>query len=167
MLRDRTQVAVIRDAALLAALAFAAACERAPPPVAATPRPVATTPTPAASPRPARRPVVAMQQAPAASGATPAPTLAVYALSRGKGVPDEARATLKDIRALLDAARQDGRVTDMASTRIGIEGETRLCVEFRDAAAADALGAEVRAAARDVELLNVVEERCPDGEERK
>ena len=29
------------------------------------------------------------------------------------------------------------------------------------------LHAEVRAAARDVELLNVVEERCPDGEERK
>lgn len=166
MPRDRTQAAVIRDAALLATLAFAAACERAPPPVAATPRPVAATPTPAANPRPARRPVVAMQQAPVAADVAP-PTLAVYALSRGKGVPDEARATLKDIRALLDAARKDGRVTDMASTRIGIEGETRLCVEFRDAAAAAALGAEVRAAARDVELLNVVEERCPDGEERK
>lgn len=166
MARGRTLAFVIRDAALLVTLAFAAACERAAPPVSATPRPVAATPTPAASPPPARRPVVAMQQAPAASDAPPR-TLAVYTLSRGKGVPDEARATLKEIRALLDAARNDGRVTDMASTRIGIEGETRLCVEFRDAAAADALGAEVRAAARDVELLNVVEERCPDGEERK
>lgn len=166
MARGRKLALVMRNAALLAAFALAVACERAVPPVASTPAPVVAAPGRAAKPEPATRPVLAMQQAPAAADAAPR-SLAVYTLSRGKGVPDEARATLKEIRALLDGARKDGRVTDMASTRIGIEGEARLCVEFRDAAAADALGAEVRAAARDVELLNVVEERCPDGEERK
>jgi len=150
----------MRDAALLGALAFASACQRPADPIVvdAPPRPapaVASTPV-----QVAQAPVAA----PRTAGA--APTLAVYTLSRGKGVPDETRATLTRIRELLDAARKDQRVTAVQSSRIGIEGEARLCVEFRDAAAAAELGNQVRALARDVELLNVVDENCRTGEKQ-
>ena len=78
----------------------------------------------------------------------------------------ELQPVVTKIREYLDAARKDERVTAMQSSRIGIEGETRLCIEFRDAASAAELGAQVRAMAGDVELLNVVEETCPTGEKQ-
>jgi hypothetical protein len=85
---------------------------------------------------------------------------AVYALSRGKGVPDATRAAFVQIRELFGALRREGRITRLHETRLGLEGETRLCVEFKDPrAAADALG-RVRKIAAGVELLNVVEEAC-------
>jgi hypothetical protein len=48
----------------------------------------------------------------------------------------------------------------MSKTRIGLEGETRLCVQAKDAAAARDLQQKVRSIAENVELFNVVEEPC-------
>ena len=85
---------------------------------------------------------------------------ALYALSRGKGVPEATRDAFEKANAYLEESRQSGEVLSLRKTRIGLEGETRLCVQAKDAAAARALQEEVRAIARDVELFNIVEEPC-------
>ncbi|HWQ37736.1 MAG TPA: hypothetical protein VNM24_03865 [Burkholderiales bacterium] len=85
---------------------------------------------------------------------------ALYALSRGKGVPAPTRDAFKKAQALLEGARQRGEVVALKETRIGLEGETRLCVEARNPAASRRLQREVRQIGKDVELFNVVEEAC-------
>jgi len=85
---------------------------------------------------------------------------AVYALSRGKGVPEPTRGALRKAHTLLVGAQQRGEVIRLKETRIGLEGETRLCVEAKDVAAARALLLELRAMAEKVELFNVVVEPC-------
>src|SRR5512147_401564 len=66
------------------------------------------------------------------SGAAPAAGVAVYALSRGKGVPEPTRAALRRASNLLEDLRGQGRVLRLEETRIGLEGETRVCAEFAD-----------------------------------
>jgi hypothetical protein len=90
----------------------------------------------------------------------PAPGVAVYALSRGAGVPEAARAALARVRALFEAGRSDGSVLRIEEARLGIEGESRLCAVPRDAAAGERLLAEARRAARDAPLFNVALEPC-------
>ena len=85
---------------------------------------------------------------------------AVYALSRGKGVPEPTRRVFRKARTLLEGAKQRGEVIRVKETRIGLEGETRLCVEAKDIAAARALLRELRTIAENVELFNVVVEPC-------
>ena len=96
----------------------------------------------------------------APSGAQSEQGIAVFALSRGSGVPEATRAALERVRALFEAARSDGRVLRVVETRIGLEGETRLCAVPRDAAVAESLRAEVERAAAGAELFNVVAEPC-------
>jgi hypothetical protein len=85
---------------------------------------------------------------------------AIYALSRGKGVPEPTRGALRKARTLLEGATRRGEVIRVKETRIGLEGETRLCVEAKDVAAARALLRDLRAIAENVELFNVVVEPC-------
>ncbi len=89
-----------------------------------------------------------------------ATSVAVYALSRGKGVPDATRAAFGKVRDLLEPLRREGHVTRLEETRIGLEGETRLCAEFKDTGAARDAIERIRKIASGVELLNVVEEPC-------
>ncbi len=89
------------------------------------------------------------------------PSFAVYALSRGGGVPAATRSAWQRVLAMLEDARRDGTVTRLQQTRIGIEGEVRVCAEFADAARARELLERARGVAAGVELLNVVEEACP------
>ena len=86
--------------------------------------------------------------------------LAVYALSRGKGVPEPTRDALQRARTLIEGAKQRGEVIRLKEARIGLEGETRLCVEAKDVAAARTLLRELRVIAENVELFNVVVEPC-------
>lgn len=85
----------------------------------------------------------------------------VTTLSRGKGVPAETRAALQRIRAVLEAGQATAAVTDLQTQRIGLEGESRLCIEFRSAADAGPLLAEIRRIAAGIELLDVTETPCP------
>ncbi|HKQ26194.1 MAG TPA: hypothetical protein VJT81_17230 [Burkholderiales bacterium] len=85
---------------------------------------------------------------------------AVYALSRGKGVPEPTRGALQKARALLESAKKRGEVKWLKETRIGLEGETRLCVEAKDVEAARTLLRELRMIGDKVELFNVVVESC-------
>jgi len=88
-------------------------------------------------------------------------------LSRGKGVPDEARAAYQDIRALLERQRAAYAVTELRTQRIGLEGETRLCAEFESAKDARAALAEIRKRAASVDLLEVSQAPCPSPKESK
>lgn len=92
----------------------------------------------------------------AVSGAS----FAVYALSRGKGVPARTRAVFQEAGRMLEDVKRRGRVMQLEQTRIGLEGETRLCAEFADAATARDLYERIRRLAEGVELLNVVLEPC-------
>ncbi len=85
---------------------------------------------------------------------------ALYALSRGTGVPEPTRSAFQRAREVLTDARERGEVLRLEEQRIGLEGETRLCVQARDIDVARELLRKVRAVTEDVELLNVVEEPC-------
>ncbi|MBC7988590.1 MAG: hypothetical protein H7Y19_03275 [Luteimonas sp.] len=82
-------------------------------------------------------------------------------LSRGKGVPTETREAYKQIRYVLEQQQANANVTALQANRIGLEGETRLCAEFRNRDDAQAALAEIRKLSDGVDLLNVVEEPCP------
>lgn len=90
----------------------------------------------------------------------PGAEFALYALSRGKGVPEATRDAFDKANTFLEQSRQRGDVLSLTKTRIGLEGETRLCVQAKDAAAARALQEQVWSIVGDVELFNVVEEPC-------
>ncbi|MGH8658666.1 MAG: hypothetical protein ACREV4_09400 [Gammaproteobacteria bacterium] len=93
----------------------------------------------------------------------PGRSFAIYALSRGKGVPEAGREVLRKVRAWLDEAKRAGSVVDIRQTRIGLEGETRLCAEFADSESTQAMLKRVRVLAEDVELMNLVVEPCDGG----
>ena len=86
--------------------------------------------------------------------------IAIYALSRGKGVPEPTRAAYGKARKLIDDSKRRGEVLKVTETRIGLEGEKRLCFEAKDVAAARTLLLELRVSAEGVELFNVVVEPC-------
>ncbi len=90
-------------------------------------------------------------------------SFAIYALSRGKGIPQAAREVLRKAREWLDEAKQTGSVVRLTQTRIGLEGETRLCVEFADSESAEAMLKRIRAFTKGVELINLVVEPCDQG----
>jgi len=61
---------------------------------------------------------------------------ALYALPRGKAVPEPTREAFRKAHTLMKDARRRGEVLALKQTRIGLEGETRLCVEAKDTTAA-------------------------------
>ena len=87
-------------------------------------------------------------------------SFAVYALSRGRGVPEPTRSAWQTVWTMLEDARREGKVTRLRQTRIGLEGEVRLCAEFSDPGRAREMLARAREIGKGVELLNVVEEPC-------
>lgn len=93
--------------------------------------------------------------------------LTINALSRGKGVPAETRDAFKQIRTLLEQQQTNASVTGLQVQRIGLEGESRLCVEFRNRSDAQATLARIRTLSTGVDLLEVVETPCPSSKEYK
>jgi len=94
----------------------------------------------------------------------PAPqSISVYALSRGKGVPDQAREVLAQSRTLLKAAQERGEVLRVVEQRIGLEGETRLCAEFSHAESARTITLidQIQQLGQGVDLINIKVEPCP------
>ena len=86
--------------------------------------------------------------------------VAVYALSRGQGVPGTARQALRAARDLFARWGAEGRVLDLVDLPIGMEGDTRLCARFASPAdAASALQA-LDALGRGVDLFQVRPEPC-------
>lgn len=139
----------------------------APAPVEEMPTPAATppevAPSPVVTPPPAPPPP---QPAPVQERSEPV-SLAIYILSRGRGVPERTRAVYQEIQALLKEQQATSLITNLSTRRIGLEGETRLCAEFRDRTEARATLEKIRKLAAGVELLNVVEEPCTQSKETK
>lgn len=91
----------------------------------------------------------------------PAPqSISVYALSRGKGVPDQAREVLTQSRAILKTAQERGEVLRIIEQRFGIEGETRVCAEFSQEASAHSMMDQIQQLAQGVDLINIEIEPC-------
>jgi hypothetical protein len=95
------------------------------------------------------------------TGSSPPQSFSIYALSRGKGVPEEARKVLDKARAFLKMAREQGTVTRLTDQRIGLEGETRVCVELKDADSSSELFSHIQQMSLGVDLINVKIESCP------
>lgn len=91
------------------------------------------------------------------------PSMEIIAMSRGRGVPEATSATLQDIAAIADSALESGSVLSVNQEIIGLEGDTRLCIVFRDQSALAALDEEIRKLAAGIDLLQVrVEDNnCP------
>jgi hypothetical protein len=89
-------------------------------------------------------------------------SFAVYALSRGRGVPEATRSAWQAVWTMLEDARREGKVARLRQTRIGLEGEVRLCAEFSDPRRAREMLERAREVGKSVELLNVVEEPCSE-----
>lgn len=134
--------------------ASAAPSPSARPPETAVPAPPVSTPAPRGEAAPAPPPA-----SPSASARGPR-SFAVYTLSRAKGVPPAAREALGKVRDLVEADRKRGVAVKMETTRLGLEGETRLCAEYEDAGEAAKALERARRLARGVELMNVVVEPC-------
>jgi hypothetical protein len=88
-------------------------------------------------------------------------SFSIYALSRGKGVPEGARHVLDEARILLKTAQEQGAVIRLTDQRIGLEGETRVCAEFRDRDSASEWFSRIQQIGQGVDLINVKIESCP------
>lgn len=103
-----------------------------------------------------------------ASGCTPAQSvaaapdteIAVYALSRGKGVPGPTRQALRAARDLFARWGAEGRVLDLIDTPIGLEGDTRLCARFASSADAASALRQLDELGRGIDLFQVRPEPC-------
>lgn len=90
----------------------------------------------------------------------PMRSFALYVLSRGKGVPPEASQALRRLHELAEKDRAKGVEVRIDTKRIGLEGEQRLCVEYRDPEAARRLHARAKELVAGVDLARLVIEPC-------
>jgi hypothetical protein len=96
---------------------------------------------------------------PAAASSEPQ-SFALYALSRGKGVPESASAVLAGAEEVIADLQARGAQITVTKERIGLEGETRLCASFADESVAEEALERVRRLVSGVDLINLTEEPC-------
>ena len=88
------------------------------------------------------------------------PSIEVLALSRGRGVPEAAAKALQAIEALAESERKSGSVMSIRRELIGLEGEIRLCIVFRNLAASTKVGERIQELASGIDLLQVRKRDC-------
>lgn len=81
-------------------------------------------------------------------------------LSRGSGVPAAARDAAQHVQGLVDVDRARGVRVTAETTRLGIEGERRLCVTYESAAEGGRMLERVRELVKGIDLVNLVEGPC-------
>ena len=108
------------------------------------------------------RPAPPQRSAPAVETAAESgiASFAVYTLSRGNGVTAEAREALKKVEQVLESDRARGVSVRVDKTRIGLEGETRLCAAYDDRLAGARAYERVKEIVHGVDLVNLVIEPC-------
>jgi hypothetical protein len=87
-------------------------------------------------------------------------SFAVEALSRGKGVPPAAREALRQVREMVEADQNRGISVSIKTTRIGLEGETRLCIEYKNPDDGARGYERAKAIVKGVDLVNLVAGPC-------
>lgn len=85
---------------------------------------------------------------------------AIEVLSRGRGVPAEARELLRQAQLLIDRDRENGVAVRSETTRLGLEGETRLCVGYEDRESAEETLRQIERMAEGVDLVNLAVGSC-------
>jgi hypothetical protein len=90
----------------------------------------------------------------------------IYTLSRGKGVPQDARSVLAKAEGVLAGLRQRGADIILSKERIGLEGETRLCATFADRTTAQDALDRVRELISGVDLVSLSNEPCGEAAQR-
>lgn len=88
------------------------------------------------------------------------PSIEILALSRGRGVPETTFIAFQEIMAVANTALESGSAVSVRQETIGLEGETRLCIVFRDNQAFAAIGNQIRKLATNIDLLQVNDNRC-------
>lgn len=102
---------------------------------------------------------------PATGSGAPAAVLelrsfALYVLSRGNGVSEGGRKALADFRKLLGSMQAKGEVVEVSDTRIGIEGETRICARFASAERAAKAWTDMQRSLTGADLVQLKGEKC-------
>lgn len=87
-------------------------------------------------------------------------SIEILALSRGRGVPENSFIAFQEIKAVANTALESGAAVSVRQETIGLEGETRLCIVFRDNQALATIGNHIRKLATNIELLQVNDNRC-------
>ena len=87
-------------------------------------------------------------------------SFALYVLSRGNGVSEGGRKALADFRKLLGSMQAKGEVVEVSDTRIGIEGETRMCARFASAESAAKAWMDMQRSLTDADLVQLKAEKC-------
>jgi hypothetical protein len=87
-------------------------------------------------------------------------SFAVYVLSRGRGVPEGALEALSAVRARIQGPDALAEIVSVVEERIGLEGETRVCLEFASAEAAKNALLEVQKIVGDQELVHILPKPC-------
>jgi hypothetical protein len=87
-------------------------------------------------------------------------SFSVTVLSRGGGVPDGTFEALKQVRDLLAAYQTSGAALQLTETRIGLEGERRLCAAFADENLANTAWERIRQILANVDLVEMKEGDC-------
>lgn len=87
-------------------------------------------------------------------------SFAFYALSRGKGLSEEGRQVLEDFRELLRGMKAEGQVVEVSDSRIGLEGETRICAKFASSDLAGKAWMQMQRLSAGVDLVQLKPEKC-------
>ncbi len=88
--------------------------------------------------------------------------LTIDALSIGRGVPEPTLKAYRRIKRVLEQGRDEGMALTIREKRIGLEGETRMCIEFEKQQDMHAMMDKIKPLTTGIELLNVETKRCPD-----
>ena len=87
-------------------------------------------------------------------------SIEILALSRGRGVPKATRDALESMKSVIRRMQREGSVVASEETVIGLEGETRLCVVFKDPVSAAATQSELNKIGEGVDLLEIRDVPC-------
>jgi hypothetical protein len=87
-------------------------------------------------------------------------SFAFYALSRGKGLSEDGRRALEGFRQLLRDMKAEGHVVEVSDTRIGLEGETRVCAKFTSSDLAGKAWMQMQRLSAGADLVQLKPEKC-------
>ena len=87
-------------------------------------------------------------------------SFALYALSRGAGLSESGQRAIADFRELLRNMKAEGNVIEISDTRIGIEGETRICARFTSPEIAGKVWMQMRRSLVAADLVQLKPEKC-------
>ena len=118
------------------------------------------TPSPSTTPTPQRTTRPREPSSPPAKRGSFESAFTIETLSRGKGVPQEADDALARLKAYVEADRARSVAARVSSIRIGLEGETRTCVEYRTRDAGAKALEYAQSLFTSLELVNLKLERC-------